>query len=390
MTIAELETARRLRPEIEAGCVAAEADCRVPSELIALLGAEGLLAMVIAREYGGTQLDALDSLKVIEELSYADSAVGWCTMIYTTTAMLGSFLPARWAKEVYGIRRAGSGMICPISAGAAAPSGRGKRVDGGVLVSGRWAWGSGTHHCDWICGGTLVEEDGEVRRHPNGEPAVHVMFFEKEAVHLHDNWDPSGLRGTGSVDFEVRDQFVPEGRWTVLGESRRQIDAPLYRFPFFGYFASAVACVPLGIARRALDDFEDLARAKVPAAKKTTISQSPIAQLEFGQAESLIEGAHHYLWGAVSSVWDKIVDGARVTTEDKRQLRLAASQATIMATAAVDKLYNAAGGTALQGHCSLQRHFRDIHAATQHRMVSPEMLRLAGSVRLDDRPAGQL
>ena len=61
-----------------------------------------------------------------------------------------------------------------------------------------------------------------------------------------------------------------------------------------------------------------------------------------------------------------------------------------MCAQAVDRLYNAAGGSALQGDCSLQKHFRDIHAATQHRMVSPEMLRLAGAVRLDDEPAGQL
>ena len=83
-------------------------------------------------------------------------------------------------------------------------------------------------------------------------------------------------------------------------------------------------------------------------------------------------------------MWHKVVNGLKVELEDKRQLRLAASQATIMSAAAVDLLYNAAGGTALQGDCPMQRHFRDIHAATQHRMVSPEMLRLSAAARLTD------
>ena len=383
-----VEIARRLRPDVEATSEAAERDCRVSPDTIAKLNEAGLFAMTIAKEYGGLELDALDSLQAIEELSYADSAAGWCAMIYSTTAHLGSFLEDPWGAQVYGVKRENGKFNSPISAGAAAPTGKGQAVDGGVTVSGRWAWGSGTHHCDWICGGTLVEENGDLRRLPNGEPAVHVMFFEKNQVSLLDNWNPSGLRGTGSVDFEVNEQFVPEGRWTVLGASRRQIDVPLFRFPFFGYFASAVAMVPLGIARRAVDDFHEIARGKVPAAKTSTINESSITQLEFGQAESLVEGAHSYLYGKVAELWQTVASGDKVTMEDKRQLRLAVSQATMMCATAVDKLYNAAGGTSLQGHCSLQRHFRDIHAATQHRMVSPEILRLAAAARLTNDESG--
>ncbi|MEM7017082.1 MAG: acyl-CoA dehydrogenase family protein, partial [Pseudomonadota bacterium] len=363
-----------LRATVESQSATIEAQRCVPAELIEELSQAGLFITSVPEKFGGSQLDALDTMKLLEQLSYVDSAVGWCGMIYSTTAVLGSFLPEEWGHEVYGVRRDGDKIHGPITAGGAAPSGKGKVVDGGIVVSGRWAWGSGSHHANWICGGTMVQDGDDLRRFPNGEPMVYVMFFEKDQVKLHDNWDPSGLKGTGSVDFEVTEQFVPEGRWTVLGRSRRQIDSPLYRFPFFGYFASAVATVPLGIARRALDDFADLAKGKVPTARSSTLSESSIAQLEFGQAEALVAGAHHYLYGAVQSMWDKLSQGKSASLDDKRHLRLAASQSTIMSAAAVDKLYNAAGGTALQGYCSLQRHFRDIHTATQHRMVSPEIL----------------
>lgn len=383
--------AQRARELIEGGSAQAEADCQFPNEIIRELAETGLFSLTIGEKYGGMELDAIDSLKVIEELSYADPSVAWCAMIFFTTAHLGSFLSEEWGKEVYQVTRHGDKYRYALSAGAAAPMGKGRIVDGGIVASGRWPWGSGSHHADWICGGTMVEDNGELLRNPTGDPAVHMLFFEKDQVELHDNWNPSGLRGTGSVDFEVKEQFVPDGRWTILGASRRQIDSPLFRFPFFGYFAAAVASVPLGIARRAVDDFDDIAQGKVPAARTSTINKSSVVQLDFGRAESLVEGAHNYLYGKVNDVWEKVVKGDRLELEDKRQLRLAASQSTIMCADAVDILYNAAGGTALQGHCSLQKHFRDIHAATQHRMVSPELLRLSAAARLtDDAPVAQL
>ncbi len=378
-----LQTVKGMSSDIQAVSAAAEQDCKTPAPLIDQLHAEGVFSMTVAKDYGGLELDAVDSLSVIEESAYQESAVGWCSMIFATTAHLGSFLSPVWGQKIYG-EGSRTAHFGGITAGAAAPSGKAVVVDGGLRVSGRWAWGSGSHHCDWICGGTVVESEGEVLSHDNGAPLVHVVFFERDQVELLDNWNPSGLRGTGSVDFVVDDVFVPDGRWTVLGVSKRQIDRPLFRFPFFGYFASAVAMVPLGIARRAIDEFHDLATKKTPAGRSSTLSQSSITQLHFGEAESMVEAAHTYLLGKVAQVWQKVETGERVTLEDKRQLRLAASQATQLSAKAVDLLYNAAGGTALQGDCLLQKLFRDIHAATQHRMVSPELLRLSAAARISE------
>ena len=382
-----LERARALRPVIEAGALDAETRRQVDADVIAEVNAAGLLALNIPSAYGGEQVPAPESLSVLEELAYADSAVGWCAMIYSTTAVLGSFLPAPWGEVVYRPLTQADGSRCsPLSAGAAAPSGRGRLVDGGIEVSGRWAWGSGTQHCDWICGGTLVEDNGELLRFDNGEPMVHVMFFTRDQVQLQDNWNPSGLRGTGSVDFVVEAQVVPTGRWTVLGQSRRQVDAPLYRYPFFGYFAAAVATVPLGIARRAVDDFEQLSRTKKLLPSATPMADWSIVQLEFAEAEAQTLAAQQLLFGTAARVWDKVAQGQKADLQDRRQLRLAAAAATRLSAQAVDRLYHAAGGTALQGDCSLQKHFRDIHAATQHRMVGTEVLRMAGAARISDQP----
>ncbi|MBT3426384.1 MAG: hypothetical protein HOL98_18430 [Gammaproteobacteria bacterium] len=385
----ELNIAVELSQELEAFNVDAEVNCRVNKRAIDLMRSSGLLAMTIPAVYGGAELDVLDNLKVIEQLSYADSALGWSAMIYSKTAHLGAAMPEHWARQVYSHQGEGETQVCPITAGAAAPTGKGRKVDGGIMVTGRWAWGSGAYHADWIAGGTLVEDNGEIVRLANGQPAVHLVFFKREEVLLHENWDPSGLRGTGSSDFEVTEVFVPEGRWMVLDGITRVLDTPLYRFPALSYFAAAVAVVPLGIARRALDDFQVLVSANGKTGKSSKTGNS-IVQFEFGQAEALVASARHVIWGSTGEMWNQIISGTDVELEDKRQVRLAAVQATQMCTQAVAMLYSAAGGAALQGHCSMQKHFRDINAATQHRQVSREFYRLAGGVRLDGESPGLL
>jgi alkylation response protein AidB-like acyl-CoA dehydrogenase len=375
--IPEVAAARSLFGAITKHTEDIERNKVVPTGLIDQLNQAGLFNASLPRIMGGTERHPVDLLRIIEQLSYADSGVGWCAMIYlTTSATVGNLAP-EWAKEIYSV-----GDKTPLTGGATAPTGRGRKVDGGIEVTGRWAWGSGTHHCDWICGGTLIEDGDDILRFPSGDPQVHIMYFKRHEVHLHDNWDPSGLRGTGSVDFEVKNVVVPDGRYTVLGHGKRYLDDLLYQVPFFGLFASAVASAPLGIARRAVDDFAELSKKKVPTWKTKTINESSMVQTDLARAEALSQAAHRNLFGAMQEVCDKIERGEPLTLDDRRELRMAATQSTLMCAEAVDIVYNAGGGTSLQGNCSLQRHFRDIHAATQHRMVSLQAFQMAGAVRL--------
>ncbi len=374
--------AQALRGEIETGCASVERDRRLPAGVVAVLNDAGLLALTIPAAYGGAETPPAQIYEAIQETAYADSAAGWCLMIYLTAGVTAAGLPEAWAREIFAV-----GARTPVVAGASAPMGRARPVEGGWEVSGRWTWGSGSHHADWMFGGVIVEEDGDMRRAPNGMPLVYAAAFSRDQFRLHDNWDPSGLRGTGSVDFEVDGAFVPEGRWIVNGLPHLTVDTPLYRFPFFGFFAGCVAAVPIGIARRALDDFTALAQKKVPAWRTKTIDQSALVQFDLARAEALVEGGRRYLAHATEEIFDKVRAGDAPTLADRRTLRLAASQATKMAAEAVDIVYAAGGGTSLQSGCSLQRHFRDIHAATQHIMVHQNAWRTLGATRLfDDLP----
>src|SRR5206468_2765103 len=139
-----------------------------------------------------------------------------------------------------------------IAGGVFAPRGRALRVDGGFRVTGRWPFASGCEHCDWLMGGCVVDGgDGTLETLPNGMPDIRLMLAPADNVVIHDTWNVSGLRATGSHDIELADVFVGEEMAASVISDAPRHDGPLYAFPLFGLLALAIAGVSLGTARGA-------------------------------------------------------------------------------------------------------------------------------------------
>ena len=362
----QLEAARALAPELSARAAEAEAARRLPPDLAAKLAEAGIFAVCVPARYGGAELCARDALRLFEELARADGAAGWCAMIGATTGLLAGSLPERFAREIYGA----SPRV--ITGGAGAMSGRARAVAGGHVVSGRWSFGSGCQHCDWLVGGTVMSAaPGDLR----------IVFFPRAAVRIHDTWYTGGLRGTGSHDFEVADAFVPEGRSVRVADGPL-CDGPLYRFPFFGMLALGVCAVALGIARRAIDELVELAGKKVPTGSARSLASRAVVQRQVAEAEAALRSARAYVYAAVDAAWQVASAGKPLALDVRTELRLAAANAAWSAARAVDLVYHAAGGTVVYDASPLARCFRDAHVATQHMMVAQPLFEVVGRVRL--------
>ena len=68
--------------------------------------------------------------------------------------------------------------------------------------------------------------------------------------------------------------------------------------------------------------------------------------------------------------------------ELRRDLRLATNNAVEASVKTVDAMYTLAGGTSVYNSSRLQRHFRDVHVATQHIMIGPDILETVGKLYL--------
>jgi indole-3-acetate monooxygenase len=108
------------------------------------------------------------------------------------------------AREVFGPPRG-------ILAWGPGSAGRGVAVEGGIRVTGRRRFATGSRHATWLGAHVPVfEPDDTPRMNPNGRQHVRTILFPKSKAEIIDNWQVIGLRGTGSDSYRVEDLFVPQ------------------------------------------------------------------------------------------------------------------------------------------------------------------------------------
>jgi indole-3-acetate monooxygenase len=344
---------------------------RLPDDLVEDLVDTGVFRLWVAGRYGGAEAHVTDLLDAIEATAYHDGSTGWCVAIGGSTALLSGLLDPHWAQVIFGDPRT-------VAGGFGMPAGMAVATEGGLRVTGRWSWGSGTDHCNWIGGGVrIVDADGQPAALADGTRSPFV-FFDRADVELLDTWYAAGLRGTASTDYQVHDALVPTGRWVeFVGGRPPVVDSPLYRFSFLGALALGVASVTIGLARRAIDELAALG-AKRPMGSSRTLAERAPAQAELARAEAAVRSARSFVREAVDQAWTVAADEGAMTDELKGLIRLAATDAAVRCAEAVDRCYHTGGGTSVYEISPLQRVFRDVHTATQHGMIAPRTLEPLG------------
>jgi alkylation response protein AidB-like acyl-CoA dehydrogenase len=215
-----------------------------------------------------------------------------------------------------------------------------------------------------------------------GRPDIRLVLFPATEAEVIDTWSVSGLRGTGSHDMEVHEVRVPEERTTSLLTDAPIERGPLYAFPIFGLLALSIAGVALGIARAAIDEFGRLAGGKTPTLSARRLAERQATQATVARSEAKLRAARELLYAEIERGWNEARRRGEVSVDEKAALRLAATHATTASAEVVDDAYTLGGGTSIYETSPLQRHFRDVHAATQHMLVGPQTWELTGRVLL--------
>ena len=124
-------------------------------------------------------------------------------------------------------------------------------------------------------------------------------------------------------------------------------------------------------------------------AHRTLVSR-PLVQAEVARSIADIESAEAYMHHQIREAYKVAVTGERLSTESKAGLRLAAANTTHKCVAAVDRLYQAGGGSSIYEESPLQQCFRDVHVTTQHLMVAAPIYEVVGRVALGLNPESLL
>jgi alkylation response protein AidB-like acyl-CoA dehydrogenase len=381
-----LHAAIGLAEQIQAASEEIERGRRIPSNIAAAMKEAGVFGMAMPRAWGGPELDPLTQFRVIEALAMADGSVGWCAMIGCDGGYITAFLDQDVARSMYP-------DILVATGAAATTTGQATRVPGGYRVSGRFPFVSGCHHCEWVWVGCIVVENGVPRVDGNGVPETRQCLLHLSQCEILDTWNTTGLRGTGSNDVAVHDQFVEEGRsFSFQDPELIKRAGPLYAFPFM--FMAKAPAPALGIARRGIDALIESASTK-PARRyklgerieaSKMLRDDVYVQEVAGRAETLLAAARAYYFDVTGDLWATLLDGRQPSERQTALFTSAYPHVVGVCVDVVQLVYKAAGGTAVYQKGPLDRCLRDVLTMNQHVIGTLRTYEMAGRLLLGLEP----
>jgi 3-hydroxy-9,10-secoandrosta-1,3,5(10)-triene-9,17-dione monooxygenase len=353
------ERAAALVPALADRAEHCEAIRRCPEETLDELYETGLMQLMQPRRYGGSELNMDCASDVAMVLAGGCASTAWVWMNLATHSWnIGQF--SQEAQE--DVWDADARAVA--ATGLQYPCGQARRVPSGFRLSGRWPFASGVDGASWMIVGAQV--DGTTERL--------MLLVPKSDYQSLQNWRTFGLAGTGSHDVEIRDVFVPAHRTVrpeLLAAGREAPgallnDSPVYRLPAYSGFGFALASVPIGAARAALDRFTATARSRATTAAASRMAELVPVQLRVAEASASMSFAETGYQANLRELVRLTEEGGPIDHDVKLRWKRDVAFAVGLSKRCVETLMTAGGGNALSTASPLQRSFRDVVAASSH------------------------
>ena len=353
--------AEQLLPVLRERAAGCEELRRMPDATLRDFHDTGLFRMQQPRRVGGSELEFSAVVTFGALVARACASSAWNLINLGSHHLLLGMFPAKAQDEVWSVS-----PDTLVASSFVFPAGKAQRVQGGYQISGRWPFSSGVDPSDWnMLAGQIAGAEGE-------PPEQRVFLLQKSQYTVHDTWFAGGLRGTGSKDVEVQDQFVPEHRTLAVADMKggptpgsAVNPGPLYQMPVFAMFPYMLSGVALGIAEGLIDDFAagSAGRGKMTGARIASVQS---VQLRLGEAAALARASRLFQVGNCREAEAMIRDGKVPDMPSKARYRLEGAYAVDWAVKAVDLLFMLSGASGLYESGHVARAFRDAHAVKQH------------------------
>ena len=364
-----LGRARELAGIVEAEADASESAATLTARTVAALRESGLLASFLPRELGGDELDPVESIALVEEIARQDGSAGWCFgMNGFITGLCAAALPDAGIDRIFG-NAEGRGRI--MMAGGFPPQGRADREGKDWRVSGHFRFGSGIQHADYaVC--TVIEFDGDAPRMDGAIPQMRTFVVPRKDVRVTDNWQVSGLQATGSCDYHLDDQLLPDALCFVSStiEPRRGHD--VFGIPMVSLAGAPHTGFALGAGKRALEEIATHAGWRQRLASPTPLAQRGAFQQGFARARTRLQAGRALVFESFTAVTRAHRSPSGVTAAERADAYAATVNAYESALDAARVAFRAAGAGAVSRSNRLQRALRDLETGAQHILASEE------------------
>jgi indole-3-acetate monooxygenase len=337
-------------------------DCRIPDDLQGGALAAGLFRTLVPTDRGGVGATPLEWFRCGVELGRWEASFGW---VVTQGAVELGYIAAggdpAWAAQVLGD---------PAASVASTVSGMGslRETPDGLVLDGRWRFNTGVHGASWI--GGLATIEGSV------PPEVRLAYVPAERATIVDDWDPSGLRGSGSNSTIIAAQRIdPAWMLRPFPGITQGSQNPYHCLIGNGNWpiACSVASTLLGAARRAIDETAGFLLGRADDA--VSIRQLFSSEAMWNACRASVEKELESMWA------EAMADGC-LSPQQRVRLFAANSLASARSAQIIDDLCDLTGSLSVRRDHPLSRARRDAQALRTHRAVNGEAIEHAGRVWL--------
>jgi 3-hydroxy-9,10-secoandrosta-1,3,5(10)-triene-9,17-dione monooxygenase len=345
-----------------------------------LLHDTGLFRYHQPKRFGGMELPFIAVVDIVAELARGCPSTAWNVGNLGCHHWILAYYEPETQREVWD-----ANPDALIASSIALAAGRGRKVDGGFVVSGKWPFSSGVDNSEWNMLAVTVYE---------GDKAVdwRLCLVPKSDYRIIDTWYAMGMAGTGSKDIEVTEVFVPERRALALARCRGGLehpgaalnDGPLFRVPIVASAGHPLSATALGAAEGAFETVLNSFKKRVGTYTGARIADFQAVQIKLAEARVLIDSAVHLMRQSALVFQEKF----DLSIPEKLRLRAQNAYAVAQCRKAAETLWSCYGANAIYTRDPFQRYMRDLMALNQHFSFSFDIAGAAlGSVALGGKYA---
>jgi alkylation response protein AidB-like acyl-CoA dehydrogenase len=357
--------ATALVPLIREHAEQSSADRQVVPEVVSALKEAGLFGLLVPRRLRGLEGNLRTMMECVAEVARGDGSTAWAVALLNVCTWFATTFADEAQEEMFtepGIKACGI-FSPPLSS---------VRVDGGYLVSGRWAYSSGSFAADWAVLGIGMEGTDD----PRG-----LALIPRSDWTIEPTWFVAGMKGSGSDTIVVNDAFVPEHRvqrFADMVEGRFRTshkgDEQNANMAFIPVAAIVLVAAQLGLGRHALAHTlatlpgRNVAYTCYSGARNSPTHQVGVAEAatRFDQAELLMQRASADVDGAAAA-------GVQLAKPLRARVRMDTGIIAELVKDGMDRLMTANGASSFADANILSRIWRDAEIAGRHALVMPEV-----------------
>ena len=304
-----------------------------------LLHETGLFRFHQPKRFGGMELPFVAVVDIVAELARGCPSTAWNVGNLGCHHWILGYYEPETQHELWD-----ENPDVLIASSIALAAGRGRKVEGGFVVSGKWPFSSGVDNSDWnMLAVTVYEENTPVD--------WRLCVVPKKDYRIIDTWYAMGMVGTGSKDIEVKEVFVPERRALALARCRGGLEHPgaklnsgnLFRVPIVASAGHPLSATALGAAEGAFERVKESFTTRVGTYTGAKVGDFQAVQIKLAEARVLIDSATHLMRQSALVFQDKF----DLSIEEKLRLRAQNAYAVRQARQAVEVLWSCYGANAI-------------------------------------------